>query len=693
MFMKYLYDDQHYINRYDLHTIEECLDYYRTVKKGFEEKRYSEEFKKYTKKRFDQETQKVLNLFVNTFKGERFRNKAKTIQEWMDRDRKEQEKYDNATPPTAIPCKECNAPTKVANKDLIHSYEENSQVLFMFRCINCNKGQAFYEDGTEWIYDPPKCPKCSSPLNSDYKSVDEISTTTYSCSSCSYKKEDVYNFKKSRLEREEKEDKDKKLLAQYREIFCLSNKDGEEYIETMEAMEVGKEVYEEELQKYGSPVYERATQLKKLNVIELEKLLTKQLEKERYTKLSFDKPEMGQQVMVPFTIQDADSSRKENISTSDLQKLLKNALEDTNWRLMSDGIHYRLGFIYGRLKGYEGEKDMLELAGKKKEEKPKVESEKRAKYDSHNVVQLARLSAEVHGQENIRKKRLIKEPKGFAIPDGETYSCHICFTSINSSNGWYDKYGFKCLDCQRATDEGILSPEVFEDRDSWYSDWHIESEFHIPDQTIKKLVREEKLKPRIVTDSNGRHHGYVFMALENNDLLEAYMQKHKIILLCGIPASGKSVFGKYLQDKHNYTYVPMENDMWPDMTMRSLWNHVFEAKRQYNAVEKFVCYLHDNYENVVLDWGFPMTQIEVVGLLKRQWCEIVWFSCSVVVARKRYIKRNKNSATYFDNQIKSIEENNEKIIKNLDPKVIDVLKIDKIDKTMEEIYSAYSLLT
>lgn len=56
------------------------------------------------------------------------------------------------------------------------------------------------------------------------------------------------------------------------------------------------------------------------------------------------------------------------ISTiSKLQKLLKTALESTNWRLMSEGTSYRMGCVYGRLKGYEREEDLAELFGWKKE--------------------------------------------------------------------------------------------------------------------------------------------------------------------------------------------------------------------------------------------------------------------------------------------------------------------------------------
>lgn len=691
--MDYLKEEQHYIDRYDLNTIKQCLDYAQSVRNGFDKERGVDKFKKYINKSFNRETQKVINVFINTLKGQRFKDKAITIQGWMDKDRKEQEKYDNATPPTGITCKECNAPTKVTSKDFLHSYEENAQVLFMFRCIKCNKGQAFYEDGTEWIYDPPKCPQCTAPLNSEYKDVDDESTTSWSCPDCSYKKEDTYDFKQSRLEREKEEAESKKLLAEHRVNYCLSDEKGQEMVELFEAMDVSKIVYEEEMRKYDDSAYERVTELKKLNIIELEKLLTQTLEKEKFIKLSLDKPEMGVQVIVPFTVQDADPSRKENISTDKLKKLLKDTLETTNWRLMRDGIHNRLGFLYGKLKGYEGEEAMLELAGKKKEQKPlHIDDEKRMKYASHNVVQMARLKAEIKGAEKIRKKRLLKEPQGFAIPGEETYSCYICLTHINSANGWYDKHGFKCLDCQRASNEGILPPEVFDEENSWYSDWHIESEFFIPRPTIKKLVLNGYLKPRIVTHADGRHHEYVFMALENNELLLAYMEKHRIILLCGIPGSGKTAFGKYLHDKHGHTYTSLEGKEWEDKKMQSLWDNIFTAKRQHYAVEKFVCYLHDNYENVVLDWGFSMDQMDVASSLRSESCYIVWFTCNIATARKRFLKRNKNSATYFDTQIKIIQENNKKIADRLKPKVIDVLKENRTDKTMEDIYSDFSVL-
>jgi hypothetical protein len=60
-------------------------------------------------------------------------------------------------------------------------------------------------------------------------------------------------------------------------------------------------------------------------------------------------------------LQDADSSRVEADSVRRFHRIIKKALEGTNWRLMSEEVHYRLGYLSGRLKGYEQEEDLFQL--------------------------------------------------------------------------------------------------------------------------------------------------------------------------------------------------------------------------------------------------------------------------------------------------------------------------------------------
>lgn len=74
----YLKDLQCYIERYDLHTIEECLRWYWDMKDSFEKHRGNEEFKDDTMKEFDEEVKKVLHRLLLAIKTQRYQNKNKT---------------------------------------------------------------------------------------------------------------------------------------------------------------------------------------------------------------------------------------------------------------------------------------------------------------------------------------------------------------------------------------------------------------------------------------------------------------------------------------------------------------------------------------------------------------------------------------------------------------------------------------
>ncbi len=105
--MNYLKDKQEYIDRYDIGTIEFCLDWYQGIFDSFKKNRNDKKFKKYTDEEFNFEVNKVASYSMNFYKGERYRNKYKTIDEWMERDKKIQEKYDNTPIPTNLKCQHC----------------------------------------------------------------------------------------------------------------------------------------------------------------------------------------------------------------------------------------------------------------------------------------------------------------------------------------------------------------------------------------------------------------------------------------------------------------------------------------------------------------------------------------------------------------------------------------------------------
>jgi Zn finger protein HypA/HybF involved in hydrogenase expression len=362
-----LQDGQHYKDLYDLFTIEKCLYVYRDIQDDFEKKRDTEEFKNFNKNEFDKEVNKAASYYINSIKIQRYKNKKETIQEWMNRDRKDQEKIDKAIPPQGVLCKQCSSTSEFTFKDLWYTYEENAKVLFWFECPNCKKRRAVYDDGTEWYYKPPNCPKCDSPLNHKSQALSNVVTTVYSCPNCSYKNEEVDDYNKEDKEWEEKKARDKSLLVKYREKFCLNDKVGENLLRFYELMSSLAKEHKEKEKKDKDPLFQKARQLKKITFIQLEKLIGEAIEKEGYKDLKFGKPGIGRFVTIDFSVIETKEDRKENNSQNILKKLIKEVLENTNWRLMSEGIQYRLGILTGRLKAYEQEEDLVEIVRKEKD--------------------------------------------------------------------------------------------------------------------------------------------------------------------------------------------------------------------------------------------------------------------------------------------------------------------------------------
>lgn len=354
---KYLYPEQFYVDQYDLHTIEECLSYYWGIKNKASRQRNN--FKKMSNEEFDKELHKATSMIVNVISGERYRNKEITIQKWMEQDKKTQFHYDEAIPLEGIRCLNCNSHMSVAFKELHNSYEKNPRVLFIYKCDKCNNRRGIFEDGAHWEYEKELCPKCNSILNSSVKDKNNVMTTIYSCINCSYKKKDIYDFNKARQERLKKIEEDTKLLTEYRHIFCWNDKDGQQYIQTTALM--SRIAEEEKKREQNKELYEKANKLKKLTVIQVEKLLNSIVIPEDYMRLELANSEISKHIIVRFTVQDCNENRGEYDSKNVLEKCIKNCLQNTNWRLMSDGIEYNLGYLSGRIKGYKKEEDLFTL--------------------------------------------------------------------------------------------------------------------------------------------------------------------------------------------------------------------------------------------------------------------------------------------------------------------------------------------
>jgi uncharacterized Zn finger protein (UPF0148 family) len=231
------------------------------------------------------------------------------------------------------------------------------RVLFFYDCpLKHVPHRAFYNDGEEFKREKPLCPKCKTPVLEKDADTDEMFLTILTCPKCG-------NIERREIERKANKPKQPDPdLEKDRARFCLSPQEGTAFMEEKRRMEDFAKVMDDIKEKEeNKKLYDKVAKIRKLKITELEESLAPILEKGGYIKLQFKNPEITKDVTVPFIVYDQKPDRDGRGSTYDLEKILKKALLDTNWRLMSDGTTYRLGMLEGRFHGYEKEDDLVNL--------------------------------------------------------------------------------------------------------------------------------------------------------------------------------------------------------------------------------------------------------------------------------------------------------------------------------------------
>ena len=122
-----------------------------------------------------------------------------------------------------------------------------------------------------------------------------------------------------------------------------------------------------------------------------------------------------------------------------------------------------------------------------------------------------------------------------------------------------------------------------------------------------------------------------------------------IILLSGIPATGKSTFGRYLSRKHQFAYYDLECHPrgWPHPEFKPTWD---------DSRSDFVAMLRRHHDRTALDWGFPPECLPWVNQLQAQGVRLIWFSGDLDCARRVFEQRGGIDPHRFDDQIRKIRD-------------------------------------
>lgn len=311
----------------------------------------------------------LLNVFYMQTVGNelirRYQEREATIAEWITRDEAKDVQVSDARLSEEPYCHHCSKHgLRITDKSLMHrgdtyKHDDPEEVLFMLECPHCNKNSAFWEDGTAWKPKPTLCPKCSAEVTHKTTKTRKAITFIYLCPSCKHS----YKDKMELADKKENPDLD---YEKDRVHYCLQDKEFRDKLtEIKRGLEdmarLGKEFKERSDNKN---LYDAVKEIKKPKIAELIPLLSEPLEKAGYIEFHLDKPEMGRDVFIGFSCLDNKSGRDDNDSRKTLKRLVDDILKDTNWRLMSDGIAYRLGYLNGRLRSYERDEDLIAIVKK-----------------------------------------------------------------------------------------------------------------------------------------------------------------------------------------------------------------------------------------------------------------------------------------------------------------------------------------
>ena len=120
--------------------------------------------------------------------------------------------------------------------------------------------------------------------------------------------------------------------------------------------------FEEEMKRDANKeLYSKVAKVPRLKIPEVIDLLRPAIEAAGYREVMFEKPDLGVYVSISFSCMDGNMAREDAKSRKVLKQAIVKALSDTNWRLMSEGISYRLGYLTGRVRVYEEDDEIVQL--------------------------------------------------------------------------------------------------------------------------------------------------------------------------------------------------------------------------------------------------------------------------------------------------------------------------------------------
>lgn len=343
---KYRKDDQYYIDNYDRETIR--------ILKNMER----EAIEKGERLMDNLDSLKHLLIVDDQWRPDTmFYEKAVTraqlkddiIREWISEDEKCDRLVQQHRIPNRVKCNVCHS-EMMFNGNMFK--ENNSLILFVFKCPDGHKPQkVVYPNGDEHFIPNKKCLECGGEIEFSSIKKEHIILCIDKCLDCG--KEIVDEFDMGVFSEDAIDEKE-------RQKYCTDFKNRKTLLQSViETSDVIKSITEAIKEQDLKEEY-KIDQIEKPNIPQIELRLSKLTEELGYIKFQLGQPDMDRHIVVEFSLQDP-TERTDRESELLLMKSINENLFPTCWRLMSQGVSYRMGYITGKLKAYTDDEGLLKI--------------------------------------------------------------------------------------------------------------------------------------------------------------------------------------------------------------------------------------------------------------------------------------------------------------------------------------------
>lgn len=148
----------------------------------------------------------------------------------------------------------------------------------------------------------------------------------------------------------------------------------------------------------------------------------------------------------------------------------------------------------------------------------------------------------------------------------------------------------------------------------------------------------------------------------------------KLLLITGIPGTGKTCIGDYLEERCDFKHLDMEKII--PSSGHNYWQFLTSA----------ISEARESNKDIVITWGFmPGVDNDKILKLKEMGAKMIWFDGNREAARKAFLERGTVSEEALNIQMDRIE--NTDITGIFNPIVFNTFKDDGSFLTKEEITS------